>query len=324
MNDKNKISPANNKKYIWVILALVAVIAGLSGYLIFCLVRNAQHSPQSFSKHYPLLDPARSFISKEHYISTLQPLREELQKMSENYGNDKISIYIEYLNSGANISINNDLRIWPASLAKLPLALAVTRKVEKGIWHWDNELVVMEQDRDEKSGREYGAAVGTRYTIRVLVEKMLIESDNTFYNILLRNMDNSEIEEVIEQVGLNDLFAEDGKVTAKEYSRLLRSLFVANYLSLENSEYLLYTLSKAEFTSFLSSGFPSEVRFAHKYGENTEKNVYLDSGIVYIPNRPVLITVAIEGKTNWQESKQEAENLMKQIAQLTYEYVTKK
>jgi D-alanyl-D-alanine carboxypeptidase len=48
-----------------------------------------------------------------------------------------ISIYYEQLNSGANISVNKDLRLWPASLTKLPVALVVMKKIESGGWSED-------------------------------------------------------------------------------------------------------------------------------------------------------------------------------------------
>jgi beta-lactamase class A len=189
---------------------------------------------------------------------------------------------------------------------------------------WDSELVLLEQDRDQKSGNEYNHAIGTRYTVKDLVERMLEDSDNTAFNIFLRNMENSDIEDLISVLGLEDLFSDEGKITAKEYSRIFRALYVANYLDEDNSQLLLYFLGQASFKDFLSKGIPETVIFAHKYGENIEKNVYLDSGIIYIPDRPVLITVAIEGKEDTTASKSKAQELMQKISQLTYNYVSQK
>jgi len=40
------------------------------------------------------------------------------------------------------------LRILPASLIKVPLAMAVMKKIESGDWNLYNELVLMKEDRD--------------------------------------------------------------------------------------------------------------------------------------------------------------------------------
>ena len=90
---------------------------------------------------YPFIDISRHFIDPTDFIVNLQPLREELRALAEPLPSDSMTIYVEYLNTGANIAINNDTKIWPASLAKLPLAMAVMKKVESGTWQLHNELV---------------------------------------------------------------------------------------------------------------------------------------------------------------------------------------
>lgn len=73
----------------------------------------------------------RHFMEEKNIITTLQPIREKYREIVEKNGSDSISLYFEYLNTGANISINPDLRILPASLIKVPLAMAVMKKIER-------------------------------------------------------------------------------------------------------------------------------------------------------------------------------------------------
>lgn len=87
-------------------------------------------------------------MEEQNIITTLQPIREKFREIVEKNGSEHISLYFEYLNTGANISINPDLRILPASLIKVPLAMAVMKKVERGEWRLSNELVMMKDDRD--------------------------------------------------------------------------------------------------------------------------------------------------------------------------------
>lgn len=308
-------------------LSLMLVITNaLWGCYFFA--SGSEESLQSFTNEFPLVDPARNFIPQSDYIVNLQPLREKLLDLSSNLTTEQVSIYIEFLNTGANISINPDTYIWPASLTKVPLALAAMKKVERGEWDLANELVLMPGDADDKSGdlenplAEY--PIGTRFTIEQLLEELLVKSDNTAYFILLRNVHKDDLKGVIEGIGIESLFSEEGKVSAKEYSRILRSLYTASYLDREGSEKILSLLDESEFNDFLSYSVYDSVPFPHKYGEYIPYNAYSDSGIVYIPNRPVLISVMFQGneKGDLEEERAKAQSFMRTVFDETYSYLT--
>lgn len=276
---------------------------------------------------FPLIDISRSFIAQEHFLTTLQPLRESLLEIVEDAEKDKrISVYVEFLNTGANISINPTTDIWPASLAKIPLALAVMKKVERGEWKLSNELVLLYGDADSNSGDAYSPLsehpIGTRFTIQALLQELLTNSDNTAYFILKRNLHEDELNQVFQDLGLEDLFNEEGRVSAKEYSRLLRSLYVSSFLTRGHSQMLLELLDASTYNDLLASSIPQEVPFPHKYGENIDLNVFSDSGIVYLKDRPYLITVMIEANQSlsWSEAKREAVEIIGKISASAYEY----
>ncbi len=276
---------------------------------------------------YPLIDVSRHIIPQENFIVNIQPLREELNRMSTEFGEGSLSLYVEFLNTGANISVGKDNYIWPVSLAKLPLAIAVMKKVETGEWTLANELVLLENDRNAKSGDSKDPLlefpIGTRFTIEKLLEELLVNSDNTAYNILLRNMHNDDIEVVIEELGLEELFTPDGKVSAKEYSRIFRSLYTSSFLKRANSQMILTWLDASTFNDFLAQSVPENIPFPHKYGENLSLGVYADSGIVYVPGRPYMISVMIKmpgtGTPNSTETAR-AREFMRQVSGAAYTY----
>ena len=105
------------------------VFNALALYGIFFFFHTS--SLEYFVQKYPLLDPMRHFMEEKNIITTLQPIRLKYRDIVEKNGPESISIYFEYLNTGANISINPDLRILPASLIKVPLAMAVMKKIER-------------------------------------------------------------------------------------------------------------------------------------------------------------------------------------------------
>jgi len=295
------------------ILILILTNLATGGFLIYKIRQNSL-----LDNPYPLIDISRNFIAQENFISTLQPIREYLQELAAKEGSDAISVYIEYLNTGANISINQDLRIFPALLVKVPLAMAVMKKIEKGDWAFHNELVVMKEDRDYLWGDLHRHPVGTTITIEKLIEEMLLNSDNTAFRILYRNLSFDELQDVIAALGLDELFSEEGKISAKEYTRLFRSLYISSYLKRENSQKILKILSKTTYENYLGQGIPDEVLFSHKIGDNEDVGVMLDAGIVYVSDRPYLIAVMIDYK---EMGREKAMEILKNISSQTYSYI---
>jgi beta-lactamase class A len=162
-----------------------------------------------FTEKYPLLDPMRHFAEPRDLLTTVQPIRESLKGLFEAEDLDFTSLYFEYINTGANISINPDVRILPASLIKVPLAMAVMKKIEKGDWKLYNQLIMMKEDRDTSWGDVYKYPVGTLFTIEELIEEMLLTSDNTAYRILYRNLHLDEVKDVFVSLGLEDFFDQE-------------------------------------------------------------------------------------------------------------------
>ena len=325
MNNASDLDKAKQKNRIYLIIAALGITAGVFFAGLFFWSQRPS-AIQSFENPYPLIDPARSFIAQENYITTLQPLREKLRAMAGEFDSDSVSVYVEFLNTGANISINSDNYIWPASLAKIPLALAVMKKVESGDWKLSNELVLLPGDKNTESGDaenpldEY--PTGTRFTIETLLKELLVNSDNTAFFILGRNLHDDEIKQVVDGLGLEELFSAEGRVSAKEYSRLFRALYTASFLNREHSEMLLQWLDDSPFNEFLSRDIPESVPFPHKYGEKINLNVYADSGIVYIPNRPYIITVLVQGDETapFEKEKARAAEFMRAVSRYAYNY----
>lgn len=304
-------------QYITVLLVLSVLILGTMHYRL-------AHMPH-FTNEHALLDPAVEYIDQKDLITNVEPIKSFLDKTVAEHSQDfNISVYFESLNTGGNISVNKDMQIWPASLTKLPLAMVVMKKIENGEWRLNDQLVMLEDDIDSKSGDMYAASsIGSRFTVDQLLAKLLVDSDNTAYRILYRNISENDYKNLIAETGMEKLFSADGKITPKEYARLLRILYFSSFLKPENSEKILKLLSEATFKKFLSSGLPqSGVLFAHKYGENVEYGLFSDFGIVYVPNRPYLLAVAIEAKDPKKEGNiDSADEIMNKISSYIYGYV---
>lgn len=317
---KNLIQNIRKTIFLPHILFLIAIALILGAF--FFGKSKGKVQPNKVVTQFPYIDFSRSFVDQEHYITNIQPLRERLFALSKDFGNDKVSVYIEFLNTGANISINPENYIFPASLLKLPIGMVAMKKVELGQWKLTNELVLMEGDKDFRSGdlknllADY--TTGSTFTIEKLIEELIINSDNTAYNIFSRNLGNDDVKTLVDAIGLDKLADEEGKISAKEYSRVLRSLYTASYLNRVNSQKILTMLDRATFDDYLAGPIDPSVPFSHKYGRNITVKVYADSGIVYLPNRPYIISVLVQLEED--ESEEVVSTFMQTISKETYEY----
>ena len=305
-----KQSEKKTERYVFVAIFLVAL--GVTNVGTYFLGSSAK--VEIASSKFSLLNPARAFIKQKDLIVNFQPLRDYLNDKYE--ADPNISIYFEYLPTGASIAINKDAEFYPASLLKVPVAMAVAKKVERGDWKWTNELVLMSTDKDDKFGTLYKEPSNSTFTIEELVRRSLTDSDNTAHFILVRNLEMEEMKDVYDHMGLAGFLETKGSLSAKKYSVLMRALYSASYTTEENSQKLLSYLSQSPFSSYSQSGLPKGVSFAHKIGVDESRKVYLDSGIIYEKNRHYILTVMTKNK-----DEQIAQKIMADISGKVYNYV---
>jgi beta-lactamase class A len=308
----------------WVNIALIALLLS-NAITAYGFISNSKLARQiKEAAKYPLLDFSRNFIDQGDFLSSIEPVRKSMKETVFKHAlrGNRIGVYFEFLNTGANVSINQDERFWPASLSKMPTALAVMKKVENGEWKLNNELVLFAEDQDSRFGDLYLNIPGTRFTIEELLKETLINSDNTAHKILVRNLSSEDYTKSFEALGMEELYDENYDITAKEYSRIFRALYSASYLNRDNSQKLLLWLSETKFNEFLGSGLPADTLFAHKIGEEYKQVVFLDSGIFYVKGRPCLITVMVEVKDGGGVAT--AQQIMGELSKSAYEYIANK
>src|SRR3990172_5306376 len=220
------------------LIALIVVLAATNIWAIFYYAPSLAENPENYSNDkYNLLNPARKFIKQEDLIVNFQPLRDYLNDKYE--ADQNVSIYFEYLPTGASISINKDTEFYPASLLKVPVAMTVAKKIEKGEWKWTNELVLMPADKDEKFGTLYKEPANSTHTIEDIVRRSLSDSDNTAHFILVRNLEMEEMRDVYDHMGLGGFLETEGSLSAKRYSIMFRALYSSSFLTEKNSQKLL-------------------------------------------------------------------------------------
>lgn len=328
------LSGTNKKKYFLFFGLFVSGVAVtvFCGYLLYGI------TPFVAKEEYSFLSPSISLTDKKNLIVNFEKLRISLNQQYEKRDDYLVSLYFEYLPTGASINVNRDEPIWPASLIKIPVAMTVMDKIGRGDWKLSNELVLLDEDKDASYGTLYQKPSGTTFSIRSLLEESLVNSDNTAHFILLRNIESSELEETYRHLGMDDIVDDlkkkpkdqetDNRMTAKRYTIFFRSLYNSTFLSSELSQLFLNILEKAP-KQYLSMGLPDYVTFVHKTGVRVDEHVWADSGIIYAPNRPYLLTVMIQEKRALPYEKinpkteDDVQKLFKDISEEVYTYVSK-
>lgn len=135
-------------------------------------------------------------LSPGHLINS--GLQDKLQQIDDEFSGD-IGVYIKNLEDGQAINHNGDQRWYLASTTKIPVAIAILKKVEDGELSLDDELTLQDSDKVDGAGDMHWQDAGAVYTIRTLLEKMMKDSDSTATDMLIRLIGQDELNQFIRE-----------------------------------------------------------------------------------------------------------------------------
>lgn len=270
---------------------------------------------------FPLLSKRIFTQAQNDIIINFVALRKELRNQIYGEGGD-IGLYFEYLPSGISIGINDTEEIRLASLAKVPIVMAIFRKVELGDIKLSDKVVLSEKHIDKNFGDLWKREIGTTFTVEELIQHALVESDNTAAEMLSSLLSFKDISDVYDNLEIEvepDSALGGVVVSPKSYSSIFRNLYLSSYLEEEDSQYILDTLTKTIFKDKITANIPKNIPVSHKIGvinrEGSLGNVYTDCGIFYVPNRPYILCMFVK------RPEEEARKWMSGISYMIYSYI---
>lgn len=227
--------------------------------------------------------------------------------VSERNDIDTGVFFLNLKNSGW-FSVNPSTTYIPASLLKLPTLISYFKihETERDLF----EKKIAYQGKDFNSLRTIGAnniTPGNTYTVKELMNEMIINSDNNALQLLYEYRKNS-LSSIFTDLAIplpatDTEIANKDFVTTRDVARFLLVLYNASYLSPEDSEQALQILSKTSFKDGIVQGVPSNVVVSHKFGEReqllSDKSIKVelhDCGIVYHPKSPYILCIMTKGK----------------------------
>lgn len=302
-----------------IISLVVSVITNII-LVIFLLYNFKPNQHEIFRNEFPFLSPRLTIEVPNDVIINFVPLREKLNKY-QNGTKNSFGIYFEYLPSGVSIGINEKDTFVLASLLKVPLVMAVYKQIEKGALKPDDILTIQEKNLDTKFGDLWKRGIGAKVTVQEAIRLALIDSDNTAKSLLFTTLPQGRLEDVFDYLDIPKEFGEIPVVTPKNYSSILRSLYLSSYLPKKDSNEILELLTQTKFDDKIVAGIPEYIKVAHKIGVAYDiadfgKSTYTDCGIVYLPKRPYILCVMT------RSSEEDARKHMSEVSKIVYGYVS--
>jgi len=109
-------------------------------------------------------------------------------------------------------------------------------------------------------------------------------------------------------------------ISAKNYSSVLRSLYLSSFLQYQDSNEILDLMTHSIYTDKIPSKIPPNVKIAHKIGVyekvDPDNSTFSDCGIVYVPKRPYILCIMTKGSDSF------AQSTMSSLSKIIYDYVT--
>lgn len=214
-----------------------------------------------------------------------------------------ISVYFRDLNNGPTTGAGQDETYAPASLLKVPILIAYLKWSEDTPGVLD-ETILYEETVDvgyeQKFAPTLPLTIGETYTAQMLLEHMIMYSDNQALILLYKKLPHKYQEELYTLLGVDPALITSPikEITIRQYSIFFRILFNSSFLTRAHSEYALKLLTQTTFTRGIRAGVPEKIQVAHKFGERKVQDgqqQFHDCGIVYYPNHPYLLCVMTRG-----------------------------
>ncbi len=207
--------------------------------------------------------------------------------------------------TGETVMLNADRTFITASVIKFPILLAALDRVQRGELKLTDRVELLSDDVVGGSGLLKEFDPGVQLTVKDYLTAMIVISDNSATNLMLRRLGIPEINTYLAGLGLTVTRSLRpirfpaprpgeprgiGETTSGEMVRLLDMLVGGTILTPPLRELALNILRRQQYAEGIPRYLPEGVVVAHKDG--FVNDVRADVGIIYPPDRPP-ITVAV-------------------------------
>ena len=328
---KNNRQAKKTVSTFWLAIYVITIAIGLStilGTVVSIASIDAAPSPTSPPTTITANSSDRAQLDSLFAISSLGkeivPLKSSLQQLAAQYPDLEPEIFFVDLDNKGFVSINGKEVIASASTIKLPILVAFFQDVDRGKIALQERLVMTEDVIGEGSGGMQYQEPGTRFSALQTASEMIVTSDNTATNMLIKRMGGmEELNQRFSKMGLKatrlrnllpDL-AGTNTTTPEDLGNLLAKIDSGKLISLRSRDRLLYIMRNLVRNTLLPEGLEPGAIIAHKTGDI--KSVLGDAGIVDMPNgKRYIASILVKRPDNSPQAKE----FIQQASKIAYQY----
>ncbi|QAT39556.1 serine hydrolase [Clostridium sp. JN-9] len=248
--------------------------------------------------------------------------------IDENKGD--IAVAFKNLKTNSSIMINEDVIFPSASTIKLVIIAALMNEINKGTMKLEQTITLSDIHKCGGDGILKELKEGHKFTLYEIAKLMIIISDNTAANILIKLLGMGNINQMAEKLGMANTklnrkmmdseavkYGKENVTTAKDLCHFLELLYNGKVINKEYSEIILGVLLKQQLGGRLNLYLPEGVIIAHKTGDLDK--LEHDAGIVYnYPNDYILCVL-----TKNLLSNKDGKEIIGRVSLEVYKYMNK-
>jgi beta-lactamase class A len=241
--------------------------------------------------------------------------------------NGTVGYIVKDLHSGEIVQSNEGGVFPSASLIKLPIMVAAFQAVQEGKVSLSMPITLRLQDKRGGSGIIKLATPGTIFTLRELLEYMIIHSDNTAAELVIQQLGFDYLQNTFDHLGLQDTeihpdgfrltarhIADDNRTSPRDMAFLLEKIYHRQMVSADASDQMLDILKHQKLRDRLPRFLPTGWEIAHKTG--LLRRACHDVGIVFSPGGDYLICVLTSHDTTYKIAKR----FIASLGRITFDY----
>lgn len=220
----------------------------------------------------------------------------------------------------------------PASVIKLSLLAAVMRQTERDLLHLDAPVTISPYMVVGGSGSFQDEEMPFTTTVRELVRRMVVESDNTATNVLLYHIGLPTTQGLIDDLGLDvmrfnrqmfpgELIDEPANVLdVGDTLALLEAMYGDELLGEDSREQILTWMGDQEVDTKFGAVL-DDAPVAHKTGETG--NVTHDVGYFLVPGHEsaVVVLTEVTSSAGFDETQEIGNPIVQEIGLAVYDYL---
>ncbi|MEB3359300.1 MAG: serine hydrolase [Synechococcales bacterium] len=267
----------------------------------------------------------RSLLSALSTGQEMRPLMAELQEMAAEFPQLSPGVFVFDLDHNTYVDLNGSLSFSAASTIKVPILVAFLQDVEANKIALNETLTMTEADVAGGSGEMQYMEVGTTFSAVETATLMIIVSDNTATNMLIRRMGGIEALNRrfqswgLRQTTLRDLLPDlEGTNTTspKELTDLMTRISQGDLLSMRSRDRMFDIMRRTRTKTLLPQGLGNDATIAHKTGDIG--SMVGDVGIVDTPSgKRYAVTIMMKREHN----DYRAQELIRRMSAAVYNYL---